>query len=353
MRLGYFSMPLHPLGRTWADTLREDRDAVILADPLGFHDAFIGEHLTDKHENITNSLLFLATLIHDTDADPARRPAPPTSPTSTRSWWRSNSAMFDHLSDGRFILGVSPGRAVLRRRGRSASSTRTATRCSREAIDVITAVWEREPPYDIDLPGNRFKVTHRDDDRPGDGRGGRAQAAAAARGRRSSGPWSRRSPRASSRWGQKDFHPLSANFLLPQWVATHWPNYVQGKESVGWSGRPRRLADRPDDLRRRRRHGGRAATAGRPAQPVPVLLLADAHEDEQAGTSRAVQDAAGTSPTTRSPSTTCSTHLVITGTPERWPSRSWPSATRSATSASSCTPDSTGSTPTSAAARWS
>jgi alkanesulfonate monooxygenase SsuD/methylene tetrahydromethanopterin reductase-like flavin-dependent oxidoreductase (luciferase family) len=33
--------------------------------------------------------------------------------------------------------------------------------------------------------------------------------------------------------GARNFHPLSANFLLPQWVATHWPNYVQGKESVG------------------------------------------------------------------------------------------------------------------------
>ena len=63
MRLGYFSMPLHPLGRTWAETLTEDRSAVVLADQLGFHDAFIGEHLTDQHENITNSLVFLATLI--------------------------------------------------------------------------------------------------------------------------------------------------------------------------------------------------------------------------------------------------------------------------------------------------
>jgi alkanesulfonate monooxygenase SsuD/methylene tetrahydromethanopterin reductase-like flavin-dependent oxidoreductase (luciferase family) len=37
--------------------------------------------------------------------------------------------------------------------------------------------------------------------------------------------------------GARNFHPLSANFLLPQWVATHWPNYVQGKESVGESAR--------------------------------------------------------------------------------------------------------------------
>ena len=66
MRLGYFAMPMHPQGRAWAETLREDREAVILADRLGFHDAFIGEHLTDRHENITNSLVFLATLIPET-----------------------------------------------------------------------------------------------------------------------------------------------------------------------------------------------------------------------------------------------------------------------------------------------
>ncbi|MBO0850856.1 MAG: LLM class flavin-dependent oxidoreductase, partial [Pseudonocardia sp.] len=32
--------------------------------------------------------------------------------------------------------------------------------------------------------------------------------------------------------GARDFHPLSAHFLLPQWVASHWPRYVEGKRSV-------------------------------------------------------------------------------------------------------------------------
>src|SRR5262245_30869002 len=41
MRLGYFTMPVHPMHRTWAETLKEDREAVILADQLDFHDAFI------------------------------------------------------------------------------------------------------------------------------------------------------------------------------------------------------------------------------------------------------------------------------------------------------------------------
>ena len=66
MRLGYFTMPLHPIDRDTTVTLHEDRQTIILADKLGFYDAFVGEHLTDKAENVTNSLMFLATLIPET-----------------------------------------------------------------------------------------------------------------------------------------------------------------------------------------------------------------------------------------------------------------------------------------------
>ena len=34
MRLGYFTMPLHPPGRDYTATLKEDREAIILADRL-------------------------------------------------------------------------------------------------------------------------------------------------------------------------------------------------------------------------------------------------------------------------------------------------------------------------------
>src|SRR2546425_11872498 len=66
MRLGFFTMPLHPRGRDPAVTLQEDREAIILADRLGFHDAFVGEHLTDPEENVTNSFIFLASLVAET-----------------------------------------------------------------------------------------------------------------------------------------------------------------------------------------------------------------------------------------------------------------------------------------------
>ena len=70
----------------------------------------------------------------------------------------SHAAMLDHLSKGRFIFGISPG----------------ALRCDAEvlgiinedrgqifaeSIDVILEIWRSDPPYNIDLPNNRFKVS--------------------------------------------------------------------------------------------------------------------------------------------------------------------------------------------------
>ncbi len=69
--------------------------------------------------------------------------------------------------------------------------------------------------------------------------------------------------------GQRDFHPLSANFLLPQWVATHWPNYVQGKEAAGVVADPDGLADRANRLRgRRRRTSPQSYGATTPTAPT-------------------------------------------------------------------------------------
>jgi alkanesulfonate monooxygenase SsuD/methylene tetrahydromethanopterin reductase-like flavin-dependent oxidoreductase (luciferase family) len=33
--------------------------------------------------------------------------------------------------------------------------------------------------------------------------------------------------------GQRDFHPMSANFLLPHWLPSHWENYAEGKRLAG------------------------------------------------------------------------------------------------------------------------
>ena len=63
MQLGFFTIPIHPLNKDWRKSLRENREAFILADELGFAEDYAGEHATDLAENITSSSLFLATLV--------------------------------------------------------------------------------------------------------------------------------------------------------------------------------------------------------------------------------------------------------------------------------------------------
>ena len=58
LKLGFFIQPVHPPFRAYAEVLREDREAVVLADRLGYREAFIGEHLVDAAETITSSLAF-------------------------------------------------------------------------------------------------------------------------------------------------------------------------------------------------------------------------------------------------------------------------------------------------------
>jgi alkanesulfonate monooxygenase SsuD/methylene tetrahydromethanopterin reductase-like flavin-dependent oxidoreductase (luciferase family) len=230
MKLGIFMMPVHPLHRDPTVTLREDRETVILADQLGFHDVFIGEHLTDKAENITNSLLFLATLIHST------RQIKLGTGTCNLSQQHpvlvaAQAAMFDHLAQGRFILGVSPG-ALPSDAEAIGILNEDRNKMFAEAIDVILNIWEGEAPYDIDLPGNRFKVTTRTYMDLALGTGIMPK------------PFQKPRPeivgtvvapfsKGVIAMGERDFHPLSANFLLPQWLPSHWTNYAEGKVKAG------------------------------------------------------------------------------------------------------------------------
>ena len=144
MKLGLFMMPMHPAERDPVQTLQEDRQTVILADRLGFHDAFVGEHITDRCENITSSFIFLATLIADT------RTVKLGTGTSNLSHTHpalvaAHAAMFDHLARGRFIFGVSPG--ALRSDAEALGLLdEDRNKLFAEAIDVILALWQGDAP---------------------------------------------------------------------------------------------------------------------------------------------------------------------------------------------------------------
>ena len=230
MRLGYFTMPVHPLNRPWHQTLKEDREAIILADQLGFYDAFVGEHLTDKAENVTNCMTFLSSLI------PSTKTIKLGSGTSNLSHIHpvviaQQAAMFDQLSEGRFVFGVSPG-ALTSDAEALGILEQDRNKMFAEAIDVILAIWEGEPPYNIDFPDNRFKVST-----------ARTQALDIGVGYFGK-PYQKPRPEIVGTvvapyspgvvlMGKRDFHPLSANFLLSKHLKSHWENYSKGKAEVG------------------------------------------------------------------------------------------------------------------------
>jgi alkanesulfonate monooxygenase SsuD/methylene tetrahydromethanopterin reductase-like flavin-dependent oxidoreductase (luciferase family) len=148
----------------------------------------------------------------------------------------AQAAMFDHLAKGRFIFGISPG-ALSSDAEALGLLAEDRNRMFAEAIDVILAIWERDPPYRIDIPGNRYKVTTE-----------KTFAAEIGRGVMYK-PYQRPRPeivgtvvaphsKGVIAMGERDFHPLSANFLLPHWLPSHWTNYAEGKRRSGKTADP-------------------------------------------------------------------------------------------------------------------
>jgi alkanesulfonate monooxygenase SsuD/methylene tetrahydromethanopterin reductase-like flavin-dependent oxidoreductase (luciferase family) len=175
-------------------------------------------------------MLFLATLVNDT------KNIKLASGTCNLSQIHpvviaANAAMFDHLAQGRFIMGVSAG-ALTSDAEALGLLEEDRNKMFAEAIDVILAIWERDPPYDIDFPNNRFKVST-----------GRTSALELGVGYMPK-PFQKPRPEIVGTvvapfspgvvlMGKRDFHPLSANFLLAKHMKSHWANYAKGKAEVG------------------------------------------------------------------------------------------------------------------------
>jgi alkanesulfonate monooxygenase SsuD/methylene tetrahydromethanopterin reductase-like flavin-dependent oxidoreductase (luciferase family) len=235
MRLGYFTMPIHPLRRNYVETLREDREAILLCDRLGYAEAYVGEHLTDSAETITDCCVFLASLVHDTEQI--------TLGTGTVNLTNSHpaalaskTAMLDNMLEGRFIVGVSPGGlpSDWEMFGNLSGVDRRAK--SEECMDHVIALWTGEAPYDRE--GEHWTLSTRKTLLREIGQGVMIR------------PYQRPHPRvvvtaaepsskSVTHAGERGFEVISANFLLPQWVKTHWPTYVEARASSGASADPR------------------------------------------------------------------------------------------------------------------
>ena len=147
MKLGYFTFPVHPKNSNVNMKLEEDAKAIILADKLGCSEAFVGEHLTDEHERITSSLLFLSTLIHRTK-NIKLATGTINLPHSHPAQVASNISMFDHISKGRLIMGIGPG-SLLSDMEAFETLEKNRNEMFLEAIDQILKIWKKKPPYNL------------------------------------------------------------------------------------------------------------------------------------------------------------------------------------------------------------
>ncbi|HWV41418.1 LLM class flavin-dependent oxidoreductase [Pseudorhodoplanes sp.] len=228
MKFGFFTMPIHPLGKDWRTSLREDREAFILADELGFSEGLVGEHATDQAENITSCTIFIASLIHATKQMKLGT-GTVNMPNSHPAAVAAEIAMLDHMLDGRFIFGISPG-GLLSDAEVFGNLDANRNEMFLECINQVLAIWSGEPPYN--LHGKYWSVVCEKQFIPDIGQGFLPKplqrphppivVTAVA-------PFSKGVTEAAAR----GWEPISANFLMPQWVKSHWPKYVEGCERAG------------------------------------------------------------------------------------------------------------------------
>ena len=235
MKLGFFTMPMHPPHRNYTETLKEDREAVLLADRLGFSEAFIGEHVTDVCESIPSCLTFIASVAHDTKQ--IRLGSGTVNlPNNHPAQVAAHVAMVDHMLEGRFVFGIGPGglRSDMEVFG---NLDRDRNAMFVEAIDQILAIWSGDAPYN--LHGKFWSISTERTLAPAVGQGVMVK------------PYQQPHPpivvtavvphsKGLTAAARRGWQPISANFLQPGWAATHWPMYEQGCKL---GGHPARRSD--------------------------------------------------------------------------------------------------------------
>jgi alkanesulfonate monooxygenase SsuD/methylene tetrahydromethanopterin reductase-like flavin-dependent oxidoreductase (luciferase family) len=233
MKLGTFMMPLHPPQRPPWQTYAEDREAILLADRLGYCEALVGEHVTDLAENVTSCLMFLASLAHDTKQI-VLGSGTINMPNSHPAAIAAQVAMLDHLLRGRFIMGISPG-GLMSDAEVFGSYRKDRNAIFLESIDMVLEIWKRDSPYD--LTGEFFNVSTANTSIPEIGQGTIIK------------PYQKPHPpivvtavaphsKGVTEAAKRGWTPVSANFLLPEWVASHWPRYEEGCIAVDRTPNP-------------------------------------------------------------------------------------------------------------------
>ena len=149
MEIGIFLMPAHPPERSLYDATQWDLEIIELADELGYVEAWVGEHFTVPWEPICAPDLLLAQALLRTTSiklAPGAHLLPYHHPVELAH----RVAYFDHLAQGRFMLGVGasgiPGDWALFDVDGQNGEHREMTR---EALEIMLKVWTDDKPWEF------------------------------------------------------------------------------------------------------------------------------------------------------------------------------------------------------------
>jgi alkanesulfonate monooxygenase SsuD/methylene tetrahydromethanopterin reductase-like flavin-dependent oxidoreductase (luciferase family) len=234
MKLGLFMMPLHTQKLGYKEMYDQDVEAALHADRLGYDELWMGEHTSAKVEPVSNSLQFLSALIPQTRTmklctgvvnlpqhNPARVAA--------------DAAMFDHMSNGRLILGIGPG-GLASDFELFGTTDKNRQEMMVEAAGMIQAIWNGAPPYEI--AGKYWTIKVKDTHQPDMGIGPMPtpfQNPFPTFCTSAMSPYSGTAKLA----GQQGWNLISANFNAPWVIRSHWEAYCAGAEAAGRHPDPR------------------------------------------------------------------------------------------------------------------
>lgn len=229
VKLGMFTMPFHHPERDYGAILAEDQEAIVLADRLGFSEAYVGEHFSSGSERVSSPLIFLASVINRT-----RRirfgtgvlNLPQTHPAIVAA----QAAMFDRLSGGRFIMGVGPGGLVSDMEMFALPAPELRPLMVLEAVDIVLKLWSQDPPYAID--GRFWKISLKDNLWPDFKVGWVPRPLQRPHPPIALSLVSPNSLSAKSA-GERGWIPLSGNFFHQRYLRGHWEKYAEGCEAAG------------------------------------------------------------------------------------------------------------------------
>src|SRR5262245_28757510 len=108
MQFGLFMMPLHPPHRAFADAYDRDVDQIVFADQLGFREAWVGEHLTERWEIAPAPDLLIAKALALTTRIKLGTGVT-LLPLHNPVYLAHRVAMLDHMARGRFQWGIGGG----------------------------------------------------------------------------------------------------------------------------------------------------------------------------------------------------------------------------------------------------